>query len=79
MVLGITVIEAVVAPEFQEYVVPPEAVSVAEAPMQIVPSFGVPEVSVTEMDAVGNVLIATTTEPFMVVVQFEVVLVATTV
>ena len=46
-------IEAVVAPVFQEYVVPPEAVSVAEAPMQIVPSFGVPEVSVTAIEAAG--------------------------
>ncbi len=47
-------IAAVVAPVFQEYVVPPEAVSVAEAPLQIVPSFGVPEVSVTTITAVGN-------------------------
>ena len=44
---------AVVAPVFQEYVVPPLAVSVAEAPMQIVPSLGVPEVSVTAMAAAG--------------------------
>ena len=79
MALGVTVMAAVVAPVFQEYVVPPLAVSVAEAPMQIVPSLGVPEVSVTAMDAVGNALIVTTTEPFMVAVQFEVVLVATTV
>ena len=46
-------IAAVVAPVLQEYVVPPEAVSVAEAPMQIVPSFGVPEVSVTAIEAAG--------------------------
>ena len=46
-------IAAVVAPVFQEYVVPPEAVSVTEAPMQIVPSFGVPEVSVTAIAAEG--------------------------
>ena len=45
---------AVVAPVFQEYVVPPLAVSVAEAPMQIVPSLGVPEVSVTAIAAVGR-------------------------
>ena len=44
---------AVVAPVFQEYVVPPEAVSVAKDPSQIVPSFGVPEVSVTAIAAAG--------------------------
>ena len=54
MALGVTVMAAVVAPVFQEYVVPPLAVSVAEAPMQIVPSFGVPEVSVTVIVAVGR-------------------------
>ena len=43
----------VVASVFQEYVVPPLAVSVAEAPEQIVPSFGGPEVSVTAIAAVG--------------------------
>ena len=53
MALGVTVMAAVVAPVFQEYVVPPLAVSVAEAPMQIVPSLGVPEVSVTAIAAVG--------------------------
>ena len=53
MALGVTVMAAVVAPVFQEYVVPPLAVSVAEAPMQIVPSLGVPEVSVTAMAAAG--------------------------
>ena len=53
MVLGVTVITAVVAPVLQENVVPAEAVSVAEAPMQIVPSFGVPEVSVTAIAAEG--------------------------
>ena len=54
MALGVTVMAAVVAPVFQEYVVPPLAVSVAEAPKQIVPSFGVPEVSVTVIVAVGR-------------------------
>ena len=54
MTLGVTVMAAVVAPVFQEYVVPPLAVSVAEAPSQIVPSFGVPEVSVTAIAAVGR-------------------------
>ena len=54
VVPGVTVIAAVVAPVFQEYVVPPEAVSVAEAPSQIVPSFGVPEVSTTAITAIGN-------------------------
>jgi hypothetical protein len=53
VVLGVTVIAAVVAPVFQEYVVPPEAVNVAEDPSQIVPSFGVPEVSVTAIAAEG--------------------------
>jgi hypothetical protein len=48
------VIAAVVAPVFQEYVVPPEAVNVAEDPSQIVPSFGVPEVSVTAIEAAGT-------------------------
>ena len=54
MALGVTVMAAVVAPVFQEYVVPPLAVSVAEAPEQIVPSFGVPEVSVAVIVAVGR-------------------------
>ena len=53
MALGVTVMSAVVAPVFQEYVVPPLAVSVAEASMQIVPSLGVPEVSVTAIEAAG--------------------------
>ena len=54
MALGVTVMAAVVAPVFQEYVVPPLAVKVAEDPLQIVPSFGVPEVSVTAIAAVGR-------------------------
>ena len=45
---GVTVIAAVVAPVFQEYVPPPDAVKVADAPAQMIPSsFVVPEVSVT--------------------------------
>ena len=54
MALGVTVMAAVVAPVFQEYVVPPLAVSVAEEPLQTVPSFGVPDVSVTVIVAVGR-------------------------
>ena len=54
MALGVIVMAAVVAPVFQEYVVPPLAVSVAEAPIQTVSSFGVPEVSVTVIAAVGR-------------------------
>ena len=54
MALGVTVMAVVVAPVFQEYVVPPLAVSVAEAPEQIVPSFGVPEVSVAVIVADGR-------------------------
>ena len=54
MAIGVTVMAAVVAPVFQEYVVPPLAVSVAEAPIQTVPSFGVAEVSVTAIAAVGR-------------------------
>ena len=54
MALGVTVMSAVVAPVFQEYNIPPLAVSVAEAPMQIVPSLGIPEVSVTEIAAIGR-------------------------
>ena len=54
MALGVIVMAAVVAPVFQEYVVPPLAVSVAEAPIQTVSSFGVPEVSVTAIVAVGR-------------------------
>jgi hypothetical protein len=53
-ILGVIMITAVVAPVFQEYVVPPEAVSVAEDPSHIVPSFGVPEVSTTAIAAIGN-------------------------
>ena len=53
--VGATTIEAVVEPLFQRYDVPPEAVSVAEAPEQVVPSLlAIPEVSVIETDGVGN-------------------------
>jgi len=46
---------AVLPPVVQEYEVPPEAVRVAEAPLQIVPSFGVaPDVSVTAIAGVGS-------------------------
>ena len=52
---GDTLIAAVVEPLLQLYVPPPEAVSVAVAPAQIVPSLLVaPDVSVTEMDAEGS-------------------------
>jgi hypothetical protein len=36
--VGETVIEAVVAPVFQEKIMPPEAVSIALAPIQMMPS-----------------------------------------
>ena len=52
---GVTVISAVVTPVLQEYVPPPIAVSVAEAPAHIVPSLlVVPDVSVTLMEVVGK-------------------------
>ena len=55
MLVGDTVIAAVVAVVLHRYVPPPEAVKVAEAPEQIVPSlFVVPEVSDTLIDAVGS-------------------------
>ena len=48
-------IEVVVAPVLQTYDVPPVPVSVAAAPLQIMPSlFMVPEVSATVMPAVGS-------------------------
>ncbi len=48
-------IAAVVAPVLQAYEVPPDAVSVAEALEQIIPSlFVVPEVSVTTIAGVGS-------------------------
>ena len=54
MLPGDTVIAAVVAPVFQTYVLPPEAVSVADAPEQMLASLLLlPEVSFTAMDAVG--------------------------
>jgi hypothetical protein len=51
---GVTVIGAVVAAVLQTYVPPPEAVSVADAPAQMIPSLlAAPEVSVTAIAAVG--------------------------
>ena len=67
-------IEAVVAPPGQEYVPPPLAVRVALAPTQMMPSlFAAPEVSVTDMDAVGSgftviVVLAVAVQPFVVTV-----------
>ena len=55
VVVGETVMAAVTAPVLQTYVPPPEAVSVADAPLQMIPSlFATPEVSVTTMAAVGS-------------------------
>ena len=52
---GETLIAAVDAPVLQLYDDPPEAVRVAEAPLQIVPSsFATPDVSVMETDATGK-------------------------
>jgi hypothetical protein len=50
---------AAVVPLFHRYETPPEPVSVALAPTQILPSFGAPEVSVTATEAVGNATTAT--------------------
>ena len=53
--VGETVTAAVVAPVLQEYEVPPEAVNIAEAPVQMIPSLlAVPELSDTETDGVGS-------------------------
>jgi len=55
VVPGVTVIAAVVAPVLQEYVPPPEAVRVADAPAQMMPSlFVVPDVSVTAIEGTGS-------------------------
>jgi hypothetical protein len=54
LTVGLTVIAAVVAPVFQEYVVPPLAVSVVLAPLQIV--------VVPAMAALGNGLTVTAAE-----------------
>ena len=57
VVVGLTVMAAVVAPPgAHEYVPPPLAVKVALAPSQIIPSLAVTEASVTVIDAVGNAL-----------------------
>ena len=77
---GLTVIAAVAAPLLQEYVPPPEAVRVAEAPAQTVPSLLVaPDVSLTAMEADGSEFTITVTEPVMTVVQLFDGFVATTV
>jgi bifunctional ADP-heptose synthase (sugar kinase/adenylyltransferase) len=80
VVAGDTVIAAVAAPLLQEYVPPPEAVSVADAPAQIVPSLLVaPDVSLTAMAADGNVFTVTVTEPVITAAVLFDGLVATTV
>jgi bifunctional ADP-heptose synthase (sugar kinase/adenylyltransferase) len=54
VVAGETVVAAVLSPLLHTYVAPPEAVSVAEAVAQIVPSlFVLPDVSATAIEAVG--------------------------
>ena len=51
---GETEITAPAEPLLHEYVLPPEAVSVADAPVQMIPSLlPAPEVSVTETDPEG--------------------------
>ena len=72
--VGLTLIEALVAPPGQEYVPPPLAVRVALAPAQMMPSlFAAPEVSVTAMDADGSgftviVVLAMAVQPLVVTV-----------
>jgi hypothetical protein len=72
--VGLTLIEAVVAPPGQEYVPPPLAVRVALAPAQMIPSlFVAPEVSVTDIDADGSgftvmVVLVVAVQPFVVTV-----------
>ena len=54
---GVTAIEAPVEPLLQAYVLPPEAVSVAVAPVHIIPSLLLsPDVSDTVTVAVGSAL-----------------------
>lgn len=70
---GVTVMAIVVAPVLQRYVPPPLAVSVADAPAQIVPSLlVVPDVSATVIPAVGIgltviVVLAVAVQPFALV------------
>ena len=53
VVVGATVMAAVVPPVFHEYEVPPDAVSIAVAPEHVIPSlFPTPEVSATATDGV---------------------------
>ena len=72
--VGLTLIEALVAPPGQTYVPPPLAVRVALAPAQMIPSlFAAPEVSVTDMDADGSgftviVVVAVAVQPLVVTV-----------
>ena len=55
--MGDTVMAAVVAPVLHKKVVPPEAVRVAGAPTQIMPSLAViPDASVTAIAGTGNAL-----------------------
>ena len=64
--LGVGVMTDVVAPVFQAYDVPPEAVNVADDPAHTDPSLEMPDVSVTAMEDVGIVFIV------MVVVAVDV-------
>ena len=58
--VGFTVIAAVVAPVLQAYVPPPLAVKVALPPLNTLSSFIVQEASVSEIAAVGGVVLEVT-------------------
>ena len=62
-----TIIAAVVAPVLQEYVPPPEAVSVAVAPTHIIPSSSeMPELSATLIAGTGAEMTMTLMEAWLV-------------